>query len=710
MNAKENIRRESAVSGVVTLTFDRAGSSVNLFDRATLDELSGHLDFLEAEPGLKGLVLRSAKPKIFIAGADLKGFGQDRDPQRISRLVDQGQRVFDRIARLPFPTVAAIQGAAIGGGLEIALACDYRVASSDPATKLGLPETMLGIIPAWGGSTRLPRLIGLSGALEVILSGKQFTAREALRLGLVDAVAPPERLLAEIAKLTLRARKRVQPIHFTNAFPIAQVIAAQARRRVLAKTRGLYPAPLAALEVVVAGLNTTPARSMENERRTLMALASGQAATNLIRTFFLQERAKKVSVADASSAAQVSRVMVVGAGVMGAGIAQWLSARGLRVVLKEVGPEPLGRGLQSITRLYRDAVRRRLFSEAEARAGFDRILPACEDLPLSDVDMVVEAAVENLKVKRDLFCDLESRVPCPVLATNTSALSIDAIADGLQHPERVVGVHFFNPVHRMQLVEVVYGRRTSQMALATALQFVKDIGKLPVLVKDSPGFLVNRILVPYLVEAVRIFEEGYRLERIERLVLDFGLPMGPLRLIDEVGLDVAAHVAADLSSRLRHLAPLSGGISRMTARNWLGRKSGRGFYEYGVAGKELPNPLAAEYQALHPVLVADEELRDRLILVMVNEAARCLEEQVVAEPEDVDFGMIMGTGWAPFRGGPLRFADAAGLSHVVARLQALQKRIGPHFGPCDLLVRRAEANATFYPPGEVLAREESHPA
>lgn len=707
MTVSGNIGCELLDSGVAVLTFDRPDSAANIFDQRTFDELNQHLDSLEAKPSLRGLVLRSAKPRIFIAGADLNSFSRERDPQRMGRLIEQGQRTFDRIARLPFPAAAAIHGAALGGGLEIALACDYRVASPDPATKLGLPETNLGILPAWGGSTRLPRLIGLPAALEMILTGKQQAAKPALKLGLVDGVAYPERILAEAIRLVLQGKKRRLKPHLTNRPPLSNLIAAQARKRVLAKTRGNYPAPLKALEVVVTGLTSSHAQSLENERREFINLAMGEPAANLIRVFFLQERAKKLSVESPEKPVEVRRVMVVGAGFMGSGIAQWLSARGLRVVLRDIGPEPLGKGMQAIARLYREAVKRRVFTEAEGRAGFDRILPVFEEIPLRDIDLVIEAAVETLDLKRQIFRELEEKLPsCQVLATNTSALSIDAIAGNLSHPEKMVGIHFFSPVHRMQLVEIVQGPRTSRLALATAVQLARSIGKLPVLVKDSPGFLVNRILLPYMIEAVRMFQEGYPAERIDRLLLDFGMPVGPLRLADEVGLDVAAHVATDLTQRLSHLPPANDVIPRMMEKGWLGRKSGKGFYDYQAKGKEALNPQLNEFQALQAPQVDDAELRDRLVLVMVNEAARCLEEGVVTAPEDVDFAMIMGTGWAPFRGGPLRYADSIGLPAVVARLQALQKRVGEYFAPCTLLAEKAVRKERFYPrPPE----PESHP-
>jgi 3-hydroxyacyl-CoA dehydrogenase / enoyl-CoA hydratase / 3-hydroxybutyryl-CoA epimerase len=696
-NVDRTITCEVRGPGIAFLTFDRPSSAANIFDQATFEQLNTFLDQVQNDASVRGLVIVSAKPKIFIAGADLTGFSKDPSPESLAKLIEQGQRTFDRIATLKFPTVAAIHGVALGGGLEIALACDYRIASLDSATKVGLPETTLGIIPAWGGCTRLPRLVGLPAALEVILSGRQYPTKQALKLGLIDDSTHRERLegLAIKKIVESQGRKRVTKTHFSNIGPLATIIADRAKKKTIEKTRGHYPAPLKALEVVVNGLKSPTAASFENEKKAFIELAKGEVAQNLIRVFFLQERAKKLTVGDLKPEVKPKRALVVGAGLMGSGIAQWLSARGLNVVLKDIGPEPLGKGLQAIDRVYRDAVKRKILSEVDARAGFDRILPVYEDVPLTNVDLAIEAAVEKLDLKKQIFSALEPKIPNVLLiASNTSGLSIDAISEGMTHPEKVVGVHFFNPVHRMQLVEVVRGSRTSETVLAMAIQFVKSIGKLPVLVQDSPGFLVNRILLPYMVEAIRIFSEGHSVEAIDRTMLDFGMPMGPLRLNDEVGLDVSLHVGSDLAARVSHLPPLNDVLPRMIEKGWLGKKSGAGFYVYRDRS-ETPNPELKELQpSFHPTNA--DQLSDRLVFIMVNEAARVLEEKVVTNPEDVDFGMIMGTGWAPFRGGPLKYADSVGISTVVSRLNHLAGKFGEHFKACALLNDMVNHGGTFF--------------
>ncbi len=697
-----NTSLEIGADGIAVVTFDRPGSSANVFDVATLNELDAHLSTLETRSDLKGVVLRSAKAKIFIAGADLNAFAS-ASVDELGKIVDLGHRVFTRLEKLAIPSAAAIHGVCLGGGCELALACDWRAASPDKATKIGLPETQLGILPAWGGSVRLPRLIGLPAALAIILAGKQVAAQPAQKQGLVDELAHPEYLLAAAKKLLARGKRLpASPGGLLNSALLRPVVTMKARKDVLAKTRGHYPAPLKALQVCTTAFGRPLEQGLALERAAFLELVQTPECRSLMSIFFLQERAKKLALPEGGGSGRaVKSVAVVGAGVMGAGIAQWSAARGYPVVLKDIAPEALAKGLKTAEKIFRDAVKRRVFTEAEARAGLDRITPVHGDVPLTGVDLVIEAAVEKLELKQKIFQQLERRSGAEtVLATNTSALSIDAIASGLSVPGRVVGIHFFNPVHRMQLVEIVRGPRTTAATLDTALQFAKAIGKLPVLVKDSPGFLVNRILLPYMVESVRLFHEGCDVRRIDRVMLDFGMPMGPLRLTDEVGLDVAQHVAADLQSRLPKPVPISDTLERMMAKGWLGKKSGRGFYVFGgkKGAKEEPaGDLGFLQTAGKGASQDDATLSDRMVLIMINEAARCLEEGVVAAPADVDFGMIFGTGWAPFRGGPLRHADSVSTAAIVARLEKLQADVAPYFEPCARLREMARTNQSFYP-------------
>jgi 3-hydroxyacyl-CoA dehydrogenase/alkylation response protein AidB-like acyl-CoA dehydrogenase/enoyl-CoA hydratase/carnithine racemase len=695
-----NIRREITAEQICILTFDRAGSAANIFDRATLNELNEHLDFVAAHPELKGLVLCSAKKSIFIAGADLHSISAETDPAKLRELIEFGQNVFNRIAALPQITVAAIHGACVGGGFEISLACDWRVASMDKFTRIGLPETQLGLIPAWGGSTRLARLISLPKALDVILAGKTVVGKQALKYGMIDALVPRE-YLAENALKKVYAGKPHRPRYSVkNNSLTAKAIAAWLRPKLDKKTRGHYPAVQKALEVVTHGISLSVPESLRLEVEGIMELTRSQTTRNLIHLFFQQERAKKLNVGQASSLSldRITSSAVIGAGVMGAGIAQWLSVKGLPVILRDIKPEFIAKGLSNISRLYSDGVKRHVFTPTEARAGMDLISPAATEVPLRHVDLVIEAAVEEMALKKEVFRKLEAAAgDDTILATNTSALSISELAASAAHPERIVGIHFFNPVHRMQLVEVVRAPATNPATVQRAIQFVQQIGKLPLLVNDSPGFLVNRILVPYLIEAGLLFEAGASAQDIDEAMLDFGMPMGPLRLLDEVGLDVAHHICVTLSKDFPDRMSSPAILDKMLQAGFLGKKSGRGFYVHSKGGKtELNTPVDAMRIGELAKGFTRDDLQERMVLLMVNEAARCLEEQVVATADDVDFGMVMGTGFAPFRGGPLRYADSHGVEKIYLAMRKWVATGAAYFEPCALMEEMAKTGHKFH--------------
>jgi 3-hydroxyacyl-CoA dehydrogenase/enoyl-CoA hydratase/3-hydroxybutyryl-CoA epimerase len=676
---------------VVTITFDQENSIANVFNEELLEELAQEIRFVEDHQGaFKGVIFKSAKPSIFIAGADLKSFADDPTPERISYLIELGQQIFNRIEDLRVPTVAAIHGACLGGGYELALACDHRVATLDSATKVGLPETMLGILPAWGGSTRLPRMIGLPGAMGIILAGKVVVPKLALKLGMIDRAVYTENLDAA-AKALLHSGKKKYKSHLLNKFPLKYIAKSKATKNVLKTTGGVYPAPLKAIDVMIRGLSMSRDESLKLEEEAFAELLNSDVAGNLVNIFFLQERSKKTP---GDKDFKVTNAAVIGAGVMGAGIAQWISSRGIKVLLKDIKPEFVAKGIATISKLYSAAVSKRVMTKAEASAKLDGVTPITESLPMKQVDLVVEAAIEKLDIKQDLFAELETLVrDDTILATNTSALSIVDIAEKMEHKERLVGIHYFNPVHKMKLVEVVRGECTSDETILKATQFVKKTGKLPVVVKDSPGFLVNRILMPYLIEAVHLASSSVDIERVDKLLRKFGMPMGPFRLIDEVGGDVCQHVADDLLNRLSTKFPNSDTLRDLIDEGNLGKKSGKGFYKYS-SGKSSGTNSDIPTSTLN-VTYTDEEIVDRLILIMVNEAVRCLEEGVVESPKDVDFGMIMGTGWAPFRGGPISYCDNEGAKNVVERLQKLAKN-DKYFAPCDMLLEYAKKDKKFY--------------
>ena len=698
---EKTVRLNVRDDDICLLTFDRPGSSANIFDLRMLDELAEELDFVARQTKLKGLIFTSAKPSIFIAGADLNLMRTEVPLADVRVLVERGQTVMNGIAALAIPTVAAIHGAAVGGGFELCLACDYRVAAPGRGTKIGLPETKIGLLPAWGGSTRLPRLIGLPKALDIILGGKTVTAEQALRFGMVDEVAPVEHLV-EVAIRKMSAGKPSRPAHrlVNNPFAVA-LIARRARREVMRKTRGNYPAVLEALEVATRGIKHSVEQSLVLEREGFLKLAQTPACRNLLRVFFLQERARKQAppgISAVKNPKPVTRCAVIGAGTMGAGIAQWLSARQCPVILRDLNVDAVQKGLTSVARLYREGVKRGSFTPLEMRDGLDRIHPAPAEVPLRQTDMVIEAAVEDLEMKKTIFQKLgELAANETILATNTSALPISEIAAVTRRPERVLGLHFFNPVHQMQLVEVVAARQTAPEVLQRAVRFAQQIGKLPVVVKDSPGFLVNRILMPYLIEAAHLFESGASIEDLDNAMLDFGMPMGPLRLVDEVGLDVAWHVAVTLADSFPGRMHIPDCLRKMNARDLLGRKNGRGFYLHGKSKAARPNPQVLEFVRDQKArALPREELQKRMFFLMANEAARCLEEGVVADPADVDFAMVMGTGFAPFRGGPLRHADAIGATKLAGAMEFIVAQGAAQFAPSKLLADLAATGKSFY--------------
>ena len=694
------IRREIGDDHICLLTFDRPESGANIFDAAALNELDKHLDFVESDTSLRGLIITSAKKSIFIAGADLKTLLKQAQTGEMRAFIAEGQRIFNRIAALEIPIVAAIHGACAGGGFEITLACDWRIATDDPATRIGLPETTLGLIPAWGGCTRLPRLIGPERAAEVILRGKLYSAQEALRLGLIDEIVPREQLL-QAARKKLRAGKRA-------ASSVLKI-----EKDIPAPREAGNPAPARALDVIKKGLASSIDQALALELDAIVDLGKTESTQNLIRNFFLAEKYKKGP--SKTPAEKVVHAAVIGAGVMGSGIAQWLSSRGVTVILRDIARDQIERGLANIEKTYADAVKRGLMTEEKAKEGRARIVASTAPMELRDVQFVIEAASEQIDVKKEIFRELAMQAgPKTIIATNTSALPIGELADATVSPEHVIGLHFFNPVSRMKLVEVVVGKQTSDETRERTLAFTRQIGKLPVIVRDSPGFLVNRVLFPYLLDAAELFESGLNAEKIDNALLQWGMPMGPLRLIDEIGVDITIDIGNTLEKAYGHRDHVPAVLLWLRDAQMLGRKSSAGFYKYEGKTQSANESLTQWRRGLHgdpegaegPVIPPDRhrdprlqlnqtELAHRLVFLMVNEAARCLEEKVVESPEDADYGMILGTGFAPFRGGPLRFAEHFGLKKIVEEMERLAQT-DDKFAPCEILKKHARDGTRFY--------------
>jgi 3-hydroxyacyl-CoA dehydrogenase/enoyl-CoA hydratase/3-hydroxybutyryl-CoA epimerase len=522
-----------------------------------------------------------------------------------------------------------------------------------------------------------------------------------MKRGMIDAVVPREHLIrAAMERIAKSMPSRPRHVLVNNPLA-AHMIASRARAQVRKTTRGHYPAVLKALEVAVSGLSKQLADALALESNAIIELTQTSVCRNLMEIFFLQERAKRLHVLTGAAAKElpkINTIAVIGAGIMGAGIAQWVSARGHTVILRDINEDKICNGLATIASLYQQGLKRHTFDRVSAREGMDRIYPNAREVPLTHVDLVIEAAVEKMEVKKLVFQQLaELTRDDAVLATNTSALSVSELAAVVKHPERVIGLHFFNPVHKMQLVEVVVGDKTNSVVTERVLQFVQKIGKLPVVVKDSPGFLVNRVLMPYLMEAVTLFEMGASVVQIDQAMLDFGMPMGPLRLLDEVGIDVASHVATHVSEAFSDRMHVPEALGLLLNANHLGRKTGSGFYIHNKDGTpEVNSEIGHMVTTKQAEQMERQDIQERMALALVNEAARCLEEEIASEPQDVDFAMIMGTGFAPFRGGPLRYADSLEIPHLVVRLEHLAKEVHPQFTACDLLQDMAKAGKTFY--------------
>jgi 3-hydroxyacyl-CoA dehydrogenase/enoyl-CoA hydratase/3-hydroxybutyryl-CoA epimerase len=655
--------------GIVTLTLDRARSSVNAISREVLDELGQIVERLAIEKPA-GVILHSAKPNGFAVGADIKEFVEYARHGTVLENIQHGQRVFEALARLPCPSVAAVHGACMGGGTELILACRQRIAADDEKTRIGLPEVMLGIHPGWGGSARLPRLIGAPEALPVMLTGKPLSARKAKNLGVVDRLARPDELLAE-ARALLR-HPHARPIAqratawITNTWLARQILAPMVIKQTAAKLRKEhYPAPFALIDVWKRGGGNIQQR-LKLEARSVAKLAETATARNLIRIFFLQERLKGQG---SGVEAGIRHVHVVGAGVMGGDIAAWTALKGFEVTLQDREMKFIQPALDRAAALYE----KKLKTQEKIAEARKRLRADVEGAGVAQAELAIEAIYENPQAKEALYATIEPQLNGGhgILATNTSSIPLDELRKPLQAPERFLGLHFFNPVAQMPLVEVVRHDRLDPAVEKRAMAFCKAIGKLPVAVKGTPGFLVNRILMPYLLESLRLYNEGVPGPVLDREAKAFGMPMGPIELADTVGLDVCASVGKELAPFLG--LELPPGLEEKLEAGKRGKKDGQGLYTW-VEGKPQKPQLDPDY-------TPPPDLRDRMILAMVNEAVACLADSVVDDADLLDAGVIFGTGFAPFRGGPIQFVRDEGADKLRQRLEALAKRHGERFTP-----------------------------
>lgn len=693
------------IDGVLRVTINRLDKPVNALSQTALEELRDLLRTIKANSSIRGILFQSAKSGTFIAGADITEF-QDLTDQTAAREISQlGQKVFQELEDMRIPTIALISGACLGGGLEFALACRYRIADDAEKTKIGLPEVQLGLLPGWGGTVRLPQLIGFIDALPLILSGQQLNGFQARSRGIVQDTVPTEALdlVGEkilkthfelgSARSLFRATKKPSWQRFIeNRSLVKKYALKRARTEVLSKTGGHYPAPLAILDLLQQHLATSREQQFANESAAIAALAGSPVTRECIRLFFLQEEAKKPpeTITVECDPKSLEQAAVLGAGAMGAGIALLLARKGIATRLKDIKPEFVARGMKTVYELLQKDVQRKRLSEREAAQVLDKLSPTTDYNGLQTADIVIEAVLEQMPIKRQVFAELAAATgPETVLATNTSSLIVSDIARDVPHPERVVGLHFFNPPHQMPLVEVIYTSHTSPAALAKAFAVVQRMGKTPVVVGDCAGFLVNRLLGPYMNEAGYLLAELSDPLELDRAAVEFGMPMGPLALSDLVGLEVAAHVAANLHAAY--------GDRMRPAPLWARLK------DLKTDGQDKPKLLDKTGQALRPevanmILALRREARasssqpltraaiiERLIYPIINEAALCLAEGIARRTEDIDLAMVFGTGFAPFRGGPWRYAESIGLPKIVDALRRLAAT-HPHLAPSEALI------------------------
>jgi len=661
-------KMERDADGIVWLIADKPGTSTNVLSSQVLRELNGLLDQI-ASAMPKGVVVISAKKSGFIAGADIKEFTGITSAESGYRLIHAGQQVFDRLESLPCPTVAAIHGFALGGGLELALACRYRAAVGDQRLSLGFPEVQLGIHPGFGGTVRSVRLIGVRPAMEMMLTGKPVRAEKALRLGLVDRLAPESELRSAARQLILESPPRHRPGLTERAlsWPMVRFIVQRSLTGQVAQKvrREHYPAPYAMIDLW-ARYGAHGGIAFEAEARSIAHLFTTETARNLIRVFLLQDRLKALG---GRSPIELERVHVVGAGVMGGDIAAWAALRGFQATLQDRELKFIEPALKRARELFA----KRLRDPQKVQEATARLTADLAGDGVAQADVVIEAIFESVDAKRELYAALEPRMkPGAILATNTSSIVLESLAERLREPQRLVGLHFFNPVPQMPLVEIVHSAATDPAVVQTAIAFTRKLDKLPVPCRSAPGFIVNRVLMPYLHEAMYAAQQGVPIAVIDEAALAFGMPMGPIELADVVGLDVAAHVGEIIAADLGRPAPNLTRLRELVSLGKLGRKSGAGFYLW-KDGKPVKPAAAAE--------PPPRDLTDRLILVLVNECAACLRERIAEDADLIDAAVVFGTGFAPFRGGPLAYARSRGVAAVVERLEELAARYGARFQP-----------------------------
>ncbi len=705
---------EFPVDDIAVVSINDPKKGANVLSRSVLDELEQHLDTLDGRDGLAGLVIRSTKPGNFIAGADLREFAADVDQpdEAVAKVVQHGRQLFRRLSQCSFVTIAAIDGLCVGGGAELAIWCDRRIMARNEATSFGFPEVKLGLFPGWGGTVRTPRIVGLSNGVELVTGGESVDTEAALAMGLAEVAAPD--MLLDTAIAMIRSEQESNDYltdrqRWSGPITISETelgfLGATASAYIQGQTKGHYPAPLAALEVMLGGAGLDEQSACQLETEEFVKLFGSTVNRALLNVFFLTDRNKKPYVPESGNKdlkpREINSASVIGAGIMGQGIAAANVKRKIPVALGDASPESVARGVQgtisevSFNRKTRGPDIQRALDFAPLVNG------TLSDSELAAADIVIEAIFENADAKRDLFARLEPQLgEQAILCSNTSTIPITELAKGLKHPDRFCGLHFFNPVRSMPLVEVICGEQTSEETIATAVAYAKRIKKSPIVMRDGPGFLVNRVLMPYMNEALLLLEAGASIKEVDRAATRFGMPMGPVTLYDTVGLDVAVHAGEVMSAAFPDRVEPSKILPAMLAADRLGKKNGKGFFDYTAdsKGRKKPQPSEAAQQIIQSAMgtaQADIDVVDRLFLPMLLEATRLIEDGIVTDVRDVDLGLIYGIGFPPFRGGIFCWADSLGTATIVEKLKPYAE-LGKRYQPTDMLLERAKSDKKFY--------------
>ena len=701
--------------GIAVLTLDVPNAPVNTFARSVREEFAAAIDRLEQDETIRAAVVRSGKPDVWVAGADIDEFLGIETSSQAEALSRDGHALLERLEKLRTPVVAAINGVCLGGGLEAALACAYRVASDTSKTAFGLPEVQLGLIPGAGGTQRLPRLVGLEAALDMILTGRNIRARKALQMGLVHELVHPA-ILDEIAMDRAKAladgtlkRDPRTGAHGARHLLLDEnrvgraLVLRQARERIVARTRGHYPAPLAALDVIATGYTQGTDRGYREEARLFGELAVSEVSRQLVFLFFATTALKKdPGVPEpAPQPAPVRKIGILGAGFMGAGIASIAAQQGTLIRLKDADPGRVGKGLAAAREVLRDRLAKKQITRQQLDDYMSLIGGTIDYSGFRNIDLVIEAVFEDLGVKQAVLKETEAVTRSDaIFASNTSTIPIARLASVSSRPQRVIGMHFFSPVPKMPLLEVIVTPQTSREVTTTVVGYGKTLGKTVIVVNDAPGFFANRILAPYINEAGVLLDEGVAIEAVDRALVEFGFPVGPITLIDEVGLDIAGKSGAIMLEAFGSRMAPSQSLTRVVAAGRTGRKGKKGFYRYDENGKK--RGVDATVYELLPMGAARiempvDEIQRRCVLAMVNEAARCLQEGILRSSRDGDVGAVFGIGFPPFRGGPFRYVDSLGAERVVRALEGLNTDRAPRFAPTQLLIEMARDGRRFYP-------------